>query len=84
MSVEQTIDITSDDDLMCCSRTTTRSNAMFNVKIIFIFTILLYSMASLTFIEITGDSCNHSIPFHTGLIGSIMGLFIDHPRKINN
>jgi hypothetical protein len=82
MDIEDQEEVPSAEDrVLCCSQTSTRSSALFNTKIAVISTVLVYSMANLVYIELKGDSCNSLIPFYTGLIGSILTLFIKPPSK---
>jgi hypothetical protein len=81
MDIEDQEVPSAEDRVLCCSHTTTKASAMFNTKIAVISTVLVYSMANLVYIELKGDSCNSMVPFYTGLIGSVLTLFIKPPTK---
>jgi hypothetical protein len=81
MDIEDQEVPSTDDRVLCCSQTTTRSSALFNLKLSIIGIILSYSLAMLLYIELNHDSCNSLIPFYTGIVGSILALFIKPPTK---
>jgi hypothetical protein len=70
-----------DERILCCSKTTTKASAKFNLKMMVIIIVLLYSMGMLFYTELSGDACNSLIPFYSGLIGSILGLFVKQPTR---
>jgi hypothetical protein len=81
MDIEDQEVPSAEERVLCCSHTTTKASAKFNLKIAIISTVLAYSMGSLMYIELKGDSCNSLIPFYTGLLGSILGIFVKPPTK---
>jgi hypothetical protein len=70
-----------DERILCCSKTTTKASAKFNLKVMIIVMVMLYSMGMLFYSELYGDPCNSLIPFYSGLIGSILGLFVKQPTR---
>ena len=72
---------TQKQEIKCCYDTCSKGSLDYNVKIIFLSFITLFSMTGLVYMELYGDKCSNLLPVLTSLLTGVLGILVPKPKR---